>query len=191
MRRVVSVGALFGGIYLGAIVLFGALLLVEPIFGPLSSSAYAADLAVGIAGALFVVDARAALQSRLCPLSPRRQAVRGLIYDDRLGSLVGWIWGFDVGLGVTTFRVTTGIWLLITLVLLGLVPAWAVFVFTTAFALSLLVVTLLPGARGASADERVEGSLRRIVWLSEHRRWVQVAYLCVAPLAIASVLDVI
>jgi len=148
-----DLGVLLLGIYVGGVLLavFAATLAV-PVeqFG---GSVNLALIAVIVVGLLVLMDVWSLARLRWFPLGPKRQASQRLDHDDRLEWwATGVVWGIDLGLGVTTYRVTSGVWMLIVLSILTPTPAWVVLLYSTGFAAGLVIRVLQDAARLAEGD---------------------------------------
>lgn len=100
------------------------------------------QLLYALAGALtfglVLHDVRSLRKRRFCALGPRRQTPKWIphaLRSDRLGLVV---WGFDTGLGATTFRMTNGWWVLAVAVLAGLHPVGIALAYALGFAVPLI-----------------------------------------------------
>lgn len=78
-------------------------------------------IGLGAAGllALAAVDVKATREATYCPLSWRRQTPKSLVHGHS-ATFVAAVWGFDIGLAVTTVRVAAITWGAILLTGLGL-----------------------------------------------------------------------
>jgi hypothetical protein len=96
---------------------------------------------IGAAGllALGAVDVRARRRSTYCPLSWRRQTPKALIRR-RSATVVAAVWGFDIGLAITTMRVAAITWGAILLAGLGLSVWFAGLAYGLGFALPFVVL---------------------------------------------------
>lgn len=70
------------------------------------------------------------------------------LYGSSRGAL---LWGLDTGTMLSTFRVTSGTWAILGLVLLGVAPWWSGALYGLAFGLGLLAVTLRISRTGVQA----------------------------------------
>ncbi|MBU2697572.1 hypothetical protein [Pimelobacter sp. 30-1] len=70
------------------------------------------------------------------------------LYGASRGAL---LWGLDTGTMLSTFRVTSGTWAILGLVILGVAPWWSGAVYGLSFGLGLLVVTLRISRTGGHA----------------------------------------
>lgn len=98
-------------------------------------------LGIAAAGlvAFAVVDVVAIRRRSYCPLSWRRQTPQGVRF--RYGATTtAAVWGFDTGLGVTTFRVAALTWAALLLTFLGLAPWQIGFAYAAAFVLPVLAI---------------------------------------------------
>ena len=114
---------------------------------------------------LAAVDLLALRRSTYCPITLRRQTPRVLIRRYRL-DVVAFIWGFDTGLVITTFRVAAISWGALLLTALGLSSPWTGVVYGLGFSLPFLVLLFRPQLGRASsavapADPALEAMLRK------------------------------
>jgi hypothetical protein len=105
----------------------------------------AAALAVFLA-----FDVPAFLRGTVSRLGFSRQTPQRLKYSSRR-SLLAFGWGTDIGTGVSTFRVTSAIWLVSLALALGLVPLYAGLLYGVGLALS-LGVAIAAGVVGPAVE---------------------------------------
>lgn len=110
-------------------------------------------------------------------LGLRRQTPQQWKYTARRGVLA-FLWGTDIGSGVSTFRVTSAIWLVCAALLLGLVPLWVGALYGVGLAL-VLATALNLGIVGPAVEARLDAFRRA-------RRWLQAVH--VGALAILGAL---
>lgn len=124
---------------------------------------------VGFLG-LAVIDGVGLRRGSYCPLGGRRQTPKTLLRRFPLG-VVSTVWGFDLGLGVTTFRVTALMWAGLLLVALGFCPWWVGLGYGLGFAIPFSTL-LSSHATGRLARSRtpVDPGLERML---RHRSTVQ------------------
>lgn len=92
-------------------------------------------------------DLAAAARRRMAP-GLRRQTPKRLAYDeDAPWWLTPFVWGADTGMMWTTFRVTSGTWLVFLGAAIGLAPAGAGLVYGLAFTMPLAVSVLIGSGR--------------------------------------------
>ena len=101
----------------------------------------AARAGLGAAGLLTLagIDVRAARRSMYCPLGRRRQTPNALMHRHS-PTFVATVWGFDIGLAVTTVRVAALTWGAFLLVGLGMATWFTGFVYGVAFAVPIVVL---------------------------------------------------
>jgi hypothetical protein len=116
---------------------------------------------------LLTGDVWAAATRRLYPFTVHRQARQSLIIQWRRPQLVVFVWGADAGLGVATYRVTSGLWLFLIAAVAGVASAAMLLVSAAAFAVGLLATSLI------ARDEIGLAMARR-------RRYPQIAYVFLA-----------
>lgn len=120
----------------------------------------------------------------LYPLALRRQARQSLILRWRRVDAVLFTWGFDAGLSVGTYRVTSGLWvLLLAAVTIGASPG-LIALSVISFAGALVAVSIWP-SRGADPAERSERANERVLGLLAFRPLIQGVYAVLAVVAIA------
>lgn len=171
----------------GAVVLAVALLLLREGLGALvPADRYAAWIVVPGLVVFGAGDVWASIRNRLHPVGLRRQTQKILMYRGYSPRQIGFIWGFDAGLGVTTYRVTSGVWLLAALVVLDVASPWLTLVYAAGFVGALLAITSWP-VRTAGRDPS-DVRTGRVLGLARHRRLAQLAYVVLAPLALITAL---
>jgi hypothetical protein len=127
------------------------------------SFSWRAGGAAAVLVALACLDLFAFKKDRYCPLGPRRQTPRSLIYRHP-ATTVAAVWGFDTGLAVTTIRVAALTWGALALTVLGVSSWWAGFGYGIGF-LTPVVASILAQspegqpAPGPSLGLRLEGQL--------------------------------
>jgi hypothetical protein len=127
-----------------------------------------------LAGALVIFagfDTHAFARGTVSRLGFARQTPQRLKYNVRRG-ILAFGWGTDIGSGVSTYRVTSAVWLVSLALLLGLVPAWTGLLYGVGLAL-VLGAAILSGVVGPA----VAG------WLDPFmtaRRWLQGLHLAAA-----------
>ena len=100
-------------------------------------------------------------------------------------SRLGLIWGFDAGLGILTYRMTSGVWVGLVLAATGVVSPATLISYGGSFGIAIVVVALWPARRGASSRPD-ETALRRVERLTVGRTRARAAY--VGCLAVSIVL---
>jgi hypothetical protein len=70
----------------------------------------------------FIFDILAARHGKSSRLGVHRQTPKGLQERLRRTDVTAFVWGIDIGTGVSTYRMTSAIWLALLGVFLGLVP---------------------------------------------------------------------
>lgn len=140
--RVRVLGAFATAFLAGALVIFGSAHLAGAALGvtsrPLPSRLTIASAAFG---ALALVDLFAIRQRDYCPLGVRRQTPRHLARPLGLAATAAF-WGFDTGLAVTTYRVTTITWAALVMTAFGLAPWWIGAGYGIGFATPMLLVLI-------------------------------------------------
>lgn len=132
-------------------------------------------------------DLNAIAGNRLYPLTLHRQARKAIMYRPGGFAGTGFVWGLDAGLGFTTYRVTSGVWVLVLGIVAGVWAWWLLAVYTIGFATAVAGVTFAPLRTGASPRDQV--AISRIMSVATKRRYAQVAYLA-ALLGVALTLAV-
>ncbi|MGH7511167.1 MAG: hypothetical protein ACREMZ_17140 [Gemmatimonadales bacterium] len=95
---------------------------------------------------MFVVfDIPAARRGGVSRLGLSRQTPKSLGRRLGRGDLTAFVWGFDIGTGVSTFRVTSAIWLGLLAVFLGLVPFYVGWFYGVGVAVTVSVLVALTG----------------------------------------------
>lgn len=140
LRRLPVVLVLALGYFAGSTAVAGLLWLFQHLVGVETISVYV----LVVAALLAIADAWAIVTNRLFPLTLRRQARKDLLYRLNRQSLVGFLWGLDAGLGFTTYRLSSGIWILSLLVLFGGTSPFIVLVLAGGFSGALLGAVLVP-----------------------------------------------
>ena len=180
-QRLVVLSSMVAGLLLGSVVL-GLLLATAryPLSALIGADTRSTAAALLIAG-LGLGDLWAAARRRLYPIGARRQTRQMLMFQSQARK-VALTWGFDAGLGVTTYRVTSGIWVLCSCALLSVVAPWAVLVYSLGFCFGLLAVVLLP-VRRLGSENAGDAALRRIYGIVPRRHQAQLIYLVVLVVA--------
>lgn len=133
---------------------------------------------VSASALLLLFDGHAALRNRTLACPVRRQTPKSI--RERLPSgAVAVIWGLDIGSGVTTYRVTSGSYvLLVGIALLGW-PVWLGSICGGSLAISIL---------GSSITGRSSDPIALIRAVSSHRQQIQISYLYVLCVTLALIL---
>lgn len=119
---------------------------------------------------LAVIDVVGLRRGSYCPLGGRRQTPKTLLRRFPLG-LVSTVWGFDLGLGVTTFRVTALMWAGLLVVALGLCPWWIGLGYGLGFAIPFSTLMLSHAAvQQAHSSTPADPGLERML---RHRSAIQ------------------
>jgi hypothetical protein len=116
--------SLVGGLLVGSLVTFGGASLLGLALG--ARGLPLADRVLGLVGLSLVLvafDFDALLRRTSLLLGLRRQTPQRLGLDLRRADMTALLWGLDIGTGVTTFRVTSAVWLCLCGALFQLVPA--------------------------------------------------------------------
>lgn len=162
--------ALVVGVWFGSSVLGGGLVLLDLA---IPAPHVLRKLGVVLIGLLFLVDVwTAAVRRSFFPISLRRQAVKSLAYRVPSEDVVGFIWGVDVGTGVSTFRVTSGVWVLVIGAAADLIAPAAALVYGAGFGIALFAMGGWPVGRSAQSDD----IFRRVADIQRYRRAGQVIY---------------
>lgn len=118
----------------------------------------------------------------LVRLGLRRQAPQRLRFS-RHRRMVGLVWGFDIGTGVSTFRVTTAIWVVAAAVLLGVVPWYVGSLYGLGMAVTLGLL-MMRSVGGFIDDETIDRFMRT-------RRKMQGVYVGIVLLAGLAILNAV
>lgn len=102
-------------------------------------------------------DVIAVLRGRATRLGFSRQTPRRLSTQLRRADVVAFLWGVDIGSGVSTFRMTSAIWLGLLAVTLGLVPVYVGVLYGVSMGTTVAALVLRKG------DKTVPGSLPRLL----------------------------
>lgn len=111
------------------------------------------------------------------PLTIRRQAKQALAHRWKRLDHVLLLWGFDAGWSLGTYRVTSGVWVLLVAVLTFGASPLLILLSLTTFSVSLVTTAIVPLAKGVTDQAAVE---KRFDWLLWSRRRVQTLYVVVA-----------
>lgn len=168
VRRLITVGSLQAGYMIGALLLAVVAVTVNRI-AELNADIHIIRLCIAC---MLVGDVIGLVRRRMYICGARRQARKSLMYGDHRVGTVGISWGFDAGLGLGTYRVTSGLWVLLFLTLFSNVGPLPLVVYGASFVVGLLGFTLWP--RGSSTDTQVQ---QELMWLSQHRRIPQGVYI--------------
>jgi hypothetical protein len=174
-----------GGLLLGSLCL-AAILLVLSLLVPVLGDRTAEFLAVSCLSLLALGDVWSLSHNRsLYPFGARRQTVQALMFGRRREAVVGLVWGLDAGLGLRTYRSTSGLWAVSCLAILGIGPWWSVIGYGAGFAAALAVVIWTP-TPGDDGEMRAAAAARRVERLAQSGGVAsRVAYLAVLLVAIA------
>jgi hypothetical protein len=186
VRRVLAMSPLIAGLCVGATLTALVLFLFEPVVAlSVDDASVAAWVGAGIALLLGIGDTWSIRRGRLYPIGPRRQTRKAMMYQRGRPSVVGFMWGFDAGLGVTTYRVTSGMWVVALFVVLDLVSPWIVILYAVAFGIGLVALAAWP-VRQPSAEAVDHAVFRRIEALGSRRRVGQTVYAALLSVVIAT-----
>lgn len=122
------------------------------------------QLLVGALAVFIGFDVHAFLKGTVSRLGLARQTPQRLKYSSRR-SVLAFAWGTDIGTGVSTFRVTSSIWLVSVALALGLVPVYAGLLYGAGLAV-VLGAAIISGIVGPAVG----------VWLARFmtaRKWLQ------------------
>lgn len=120
-----------------------------------------------VVGALVIFigfDVHAFARGTVSLLGFRRQTPQRLKYSTRR-RVLAFAWGTDIGTGISTYRVTSSIWLLSLALIVGLVPAYVGVLYGAGLAL-VLAIAIVSGIVGQAVS----------AWLTRFmaaRRWLQ------------------
>lgn len=175
MRRTAATGGLSAGYITGTVVLGLLVWLTSAPLRVTVSDTTASLIAVVILLVMLAGDVFAVLAKQMYPVGPRRQARKSLMYSWTGRHTVGFAWGFDAGLAVTTYRTTSGAWVLVTVIALDVASLWVIVAYPIGFVVGLLLLSL-PSV-GTSGDRGPDDlAIARVTGFSRHRRPTQVAY---------------
>ncbi len=111
------------GVFTGSIVTAASLSLIQRVIGSAQPSRAWLLPTMSISVLLAMGDLLALRRQKLYPSGPRRQAMQGLMFSRLSWRSVAFAWGFDAGLGLTTYRVTSGVWIFVLWALVGYADA--------------------------------------------------------------------
>ena len=154
IRRVRPLLALGLGALTGSMVL---VVIAAMISGSLLESPRTLRLTVtaSLAVAVLLLDLRALIGKKTFVSGPRRQAAKWLQYTGLSEWKIGFLWGLDVGTGISTFRMTSGTWLFLVLAGVGgLIPAWLGVGYGLGFSLAVVIASF-----SSRTDALATGSL--------------------------------
>lgn len=136
---------------------------------------------LAVMAVLFAFDVAAASHGRSIPLGVRRQTPKDWSVRFR-AETSALLWGADIGTGVTTYRMTSAIWLGLLAVFLDLVPVAVGLLYAVGSAASVsLFVTFIGGGMALGP---------KLPRLLKARRPVQLAYVVsMVPVAVSAVLQ--
>lgn len=167
-----DLGVLVLGIYVGGLLLTVCVAALAVPVDQVRGVVQFEFIALIVVVSLVLMDAWSSTRLKWFPLGLMRQASQRLDHDDRLEWwATGVVWGIDLGLGVTTYRVTSGVWLLITLVILTPIPAWVILLYSTGFAVGLLIRVWRDAARLTQGDVDTVG-----IHIENARVWRRVVH---------------
>lgn len=183
-ERAESTAWFFAGFGLGGLLLSAILAIIKiPGRYLLSDGDSSTVLTVVIMG-LLVGDMVAVTRGRYYPLTLRRQTPQRLMYTHLDRRVVFFVWAADVGTGVTTFRVTSGVWVLCALDAFGGLSPWYALAYSAGFVVAMASFMALPTA-GGDLDERASNLAVRAAKMGALRRHAQVLYIAVALVCLA------
>jgi hypothetical protein len=169
-RRTRGFAPLVAGILVGAVVLTLVLVAARSLFDAVTPTIPAVPVALAFTALAVTGDLWAIGTRRLYPFAPRRQARQTLMFRRTKVWRVAFTWGFDAGLSLGTYRVTSGLWVGAFAVIVGLVPASVALAYGAAFAAALVTAVMWP-VRSGSPEDRTDAAARRIRGLGS-RRWI-------------------
>lgn len=126
-----------------------------------------------------LLDAYSLRRKRLCPLTARRQTPK-TVYNDYGSGPAALAWGFDTGLVVTTYRVSSISWALLLLSVLGVAPWWTGLGYALGFVTPLLIGCTLGGQLAR------DGTVLAVALLNR-RAIAQVACLAVLAMSVVAI----
>lgn len=173
LHRLSVFSTLIVGVSIGGVLLAILLGLASKLYTP--TVQYRGVLAGIGALILYVGDLAAIGGNRLYPFGARRQTAKALMQRGHGDRFVGLVYGVDAGLAVTTYRVTSGIWVLLLFVALKVTGAYVILAYSAGFVIGLTLVTVWP-VNEVAPRARAERVYRRVARLVTRRQLVQVAY---------------
>ena len=164
-RRFTPVFVLSAGAIVGSTILVGLIALLSAVASAIPASV---RLLIGGVSAIVLVlflDVRALAQRQWFTSGPRRQAAKGIQYSGIAEWLIGFIWAFDAGSGVSTYRITSGSWVILILVgVSGATSPWVGLFYGLGLAVGMtLSILTRPDGQLKFVAEQGGGRLLRIV----------------------------
>lgn len=178
---------LMAGILTGGAALALVLVLARWIVRAAMPTVPAAGFALGFTAVAALGDLWAIRTERLYPFAARRQANKSIMYRWTKPWHVGFMWGFDAGFSLGTYRVTSGLWVGAFAIVVGLATPSLALAYAAAFAAALAAIALWP-ARGSQPDEKGQVAVDRIAALGPRRRIAQSVYLLGLSLLVVGIL---
>lgn len=135
--------------------------------------------ACAVLGGALAFDAFSLKHKSWCPITLRRQTPKNILQEHgpRRAAIA---WGLDAGFVVTTFRMSSISWALLTLGLLGVAPWWLGVGYSAGFLVPLLIGCSLSRARpGSGSTTALAESLAKRPFVARTT--------CVAALALAMI----
>ena len=173
----ILVGILLGGI---ALALLCASLLV--IFKSLNILLVPNKLMVVLILLFLLGDIWAMYHRSLYPLSPKRQARQSLEVAFNNTRIAPLIWGVDAGFSAATYRVTSGLWVVLTLLLFNYFSPWYLILYSVGFAIAFWSWSLFAYANVVTRSNNSDP----IDLLIKHRTSVQLTYVAFSIFGIIS-----
>lgn len=183
-HRLGTYSYLFAGLFIGAAGVAAALSVLSrlgPVERDVSRWSAVAGLALLLAGDAWAIRAR-----RWHPLSLHRQTRKGLMHGSLTDRSVAVRYGIDAGNGLTTYRMTSGIWAACLFSIVGLAPVGVVLAYAAGFASALALVVVWP-AGGKSPEARALTAVRRVERLVGRGRAAQACYLALGVITLGTV----
>jgi hypothetical protein len=106
-----------------------------------------------LAGAL-ILDVYAVRKSKWCPVTVRRQAPQGIMYELGMKRAAA-AWGLDAGLVFSTYRVSAVGWAVILGCLTGIAPWWTGAAYAGGFLIPLAALSCLGSLTGGTESYQV------------------------------------
>lgn len=135
---------------------------------------------------LLIGDVWAIRVGKFFPLTLRRQTRKQLMYTTHTDRFVGFAWGIDAGVAVLTYRMTSGIWVICLLAVVGLASEYTVLGYSVGFATAIAVIVLWPTPPG-TPHSRAEAAVRRVDGLVGMGRVARVAYSAILAVSTLSI----
>ena len=161
------VGMVIGGLLLSSIC-YG----LAQLIGALNVIEWRREIAIFVALVLISGDIVAIYNDALYPLSFSRQTRRTLQVAFSNRWVTPFIWGVDAGFSFFTYRVTSGLWICISAVVLGIAAPWYLLIYAAAFATAFWLWAVIGSVQIRSFDFDSD----RVRLLVKHRIRIQICY---------------